>query len=137
VEGSRRKFQNKTGSGTKVQSHYADDLKQGGGVGSSHPNKIGSQQSPGAADTSAASSAGKSTMVEQSPASESSTHMPSLATANNPAALSTTASAVAQALSSSHVRSAKVAELQQSIASGTYTIPASDVAAKLISALLQ
>jgi negative regulator of flagellin synthesis FlgM len=50
--------------------------------------------------------------------------------------VSSTANAVAQALSGSDVRTDKVAALQQSIAAGTYSVPAADVAAKVLSALL-
>jgi anti-sigma28 factor (negative regulator of flagellin synthesis) len=50
--------------------------------------------------------------------------------------LSRTASVAGQALSGSDVRFDKVAALQQSIAAGTYNVPAADVAAKVISALL-
>jgi anti-sigma28 factor (negative regulator of flagellin synthesis) len=39
-------------------------------------------------------------------------------------------------LSGSDVRADKVASLQQSIAAGTYSIPSSDVAAKVLNALL-
>jgi len=52
------------------------------------------------------------------------------------ARVSSTASAVLQALSGSDVRTDKVAALQQSIAAGTYSVPASDVADKVLSALL-
>jgi negative regulator of flagellin synthesis FlgM len=52
------------------------------------------------------------------------------------ATLSTAASAVAQALTGSDVRSDKVAALQESIAAGTYNIPSSAVAAKVLSAML-
>jgi negative regulator of flagellin synthesis FlgM len=50
--------------------------------------------------------------------------------------LSSTASLVGQALSGSDVRADKVSGLQQSIASGTYSVPSSDVAAKVLSTLL-
>jgi anti-sigma28 factor (negative regulator of flagellin synthesis) len=53
------------------------------------------------------------------------------------ATLSAAASAFAQALSGGDVRSGKVAGLQQSILAGTYSVPASDVAAKVLGALLQ
>jgi negative regulator of flagellin synthesis FlgM len=51
--------------------------------------------------------------------------------------LSTVGGVMAQALSGSDVRTEKVAALQQSISAGTYSVPASDVADKIISALLQ
>jgi|GEM_PF-3195357 len=50
--------------------------------------------------------------------------------------LSSTAGLVAQALESSDTRSAKVASLQQAIAAGTYNVPSSDVADKIIQSLL-
>jgi len=54
------------------------------------------------------------------------------------ASLSTVGGVMAQALSESDdVRTDKVAALQQSIAAGTYNVPASAVADKIISALLQ
>lgn len=48
---------------------------------------------------------------------------------------STTSNMVAQASSGSDVRMEKVTALQQAIAAGTYNIPASDVADKLMKAL--
>jgi negative regulator of flagellin synthesis FlgM len=50
--------------------------------------------------------------------------------------LSSTADLVAQALESSDTRSAKVASLQQAIAAGSYSVPSSDVADKIIQSLL-
>lgn len=50
--------------------------------------------------------------------------------------LSSTGGLVAQALDSSDTRSAKVASLQQAIASGTYSVSSSDVADKIIQSLL-
>jgi negative regulator of flagellin synthesis FlgM len=50
--------------------------------------------------------------------------------------LSSTAGLVAQALEGSDTRSAKVASLQQAIAAGTYSVPSSDVADKIIQSLL-
>jgi negative regulator of flagellin synthesis FlgM len=52
------------------------------------------------------------------------------------AELSSTGGLVAQALEGSDVRSAKVASLQQAIASGSYNVPSSDVADKIIQSLL-
>jgi negative regulator of flagellin synthesis FlgM len=51
--------------------------------------------------------------------------------------LSSTGGLVAQALESSDTRSAKVASLQQAIASGTYSVSSSDVADKIIRSLLE
>ena len=52
------------------------------------------------------------------------------------ASVSSAGSAVAQAASGSDVRADKVAALQAAIANGTYNVPASAVADKLISSLL-
>ena len=59
------------------------------------------------------------------------------ASAGDQASLSTSALLMAQALSGSDVRTDRVAALQQSIAAGTYNVSSSDVADKVISALLQ
>jgi len=50
--------------------------------------------------------------------------------------LTSTGGLVAQALESSDTRSAKVASLQQAIASGSYSVSSSDVADKIIQSLL-
>lgn len=102
----------------------------------SYTNGIGTQQFPGAAEAAAASSADRTAKAQQSSASVSSPEMPSTVAAVDQADVSSTAGVVAQALSGSDVRSDKVAALQQAIAAGTYNVPACDVAAKVISALL-
>ncbi len=51
--------------------------------------------------------------------------------------LSSTGGLVAQALESSDVRTAKVAALQQAIVTGTYNVPSSGVADKIIQSLLE
>jgi negative regulator of flagellin synthesis FlgM len=51
--------------------------------------------------------------------------------------LSSTGGLVAQALESSDVRTAKVAALQQAISTGTYNVPSSGVAKKIIQSLLE
>ncbi len=53
------------------------------------------------------------------------------------AVLSVPASLVAQVSDGADVRTEKVASLQQAIASGTYSVPSSDVADKLIHSLLE
>jgi negative regulator of flagellin synthesis FlgM len=50
--------------------------------------------------------------------------------------LSSAGGLVAQALEGSDTRSEKVASLQQAISSGTYNVPSSDVADKIIQSLL-
>ena len=50
--------------------------------------------------------------------------------------LSSTGGIVAQALTGSDIRSAKVASLQQAIAAGNYKVSSSDVADKIIQSLL-
>jgi len=50
--------------------------------------------------------------------------------------LSSTAGLVAQALESSDTRSARVASLQQAISAGSYNVPSSNVADKIIQSLL-
>jgi negative regulator of flagellin synthesis FlgM len=50
--------------------------------------------------------------------------------------LSSTGGLVAQALEGSDTRPAKVAALQQALASGSYNVPSSDVADKIIQSLL-
>ena len=51
--------------------------------------------------------------------------------------LSATAGLVANALEGSDTRSEKVASLQQTIAAGTYNVPSSAVAGKIIQSLLE
>ena len=50
--------------------------------------------------------------------------------------LSSTSTLISQALSTSDVRFDKVSEIQQSIADGTYSVSASDVAGKLLDTLI-
>ncbi len=52
------------------------------------------------------------------------------------ATLSNAASEVSQAMSDGGVRPQKVAEIQSALAAGTYDVPASDVASKLVDAML-
>lgn len=52
------------------------------------------------------------------------------------ASLSSASTLVGQALSGSDVRTAKVSALQQAIASGSYRVPSSAIADKIVSSLL-
>jgi len=108
-----------------------------GGAGLSYTNGIGSpQQVIGAADLSASSSTGRTAKSASDSLSLPSQNGTGNSALNDQATLSSTAAAFTQALSGSDVRADKVASLQQSIAAGTYSIPSSDVAAKVLNALL-
>jgi len=61
----------------------------------------------------------------------------STAEAVDQANVSSTGGLVAQALSTSDVRSDKVASLQAAIASGSYQVSSADVASKIVDSLLQ
>jgi negative regulator of flagellin synthesis FlgM len=63
--------------------------------------------------------------------------LPASAEQTDQARLSSTGGLVAQALEGSDVRVDKVATLQQAIASGSYSVSASDVADKMINSLLE
>jgi flagellar biosynthesis anti-sigma factor FlgM len=109
---------------------------EGGGVGLSYTNGIGSaQQFSGAAEVAASSSANRA--AKTAPASVAEQDGFSGSSPVDDAKLSSTASAVAQALSGGDVRTEKVAALQQSIAAGTYSASAPAVAAKVLSAMLE
>jgi negative regulator of flagellin synthesis FlgM len=77
------------------------------------------------------------TVKSLAPESAAAQDILSSASAGDQASLSTSALLMAQALSGSDVRTDRVAALQQSIAAGTYNVSSSDVADKVISALLQ
>ncbi|HEV2645737.1 MAG TPA: flagellar biosynthesis anti-sigma factor FlgM [Acidobacteriaceae bacterium] len=96
----------------------------------SQMNGIGSsQQFPVTTDFIAVSSAGR---AKGGTAAGTSNAASGLDQAN----VSGTADVVAQALSGSDVRMDRVTSLQNAIAAGTYSVSASDVAAKLLSSLL-
>jgi len=108
---------------------------EGGGVGLNYTNGIGSaQRFPEAIEVAASSSANRSAKLQAGsvPVRDSSGSGIQADQAN----LSASASTVAQALSGSDVRADKVLGLQQSIAAGTYNIPSSVVAAKVLSAMM-
>jgi negative regulator of flagellin synthesis FlgM len=106
----------------------------------SYLNGIGSPQQVFDATEAAAlantSSAAK-TVKSLAPESAAAQDILSSASAVDRTSLSTNAVLMAQALSGSDVRTDRVAALQQSIAAGTYNVSSSDVADKVISALLQ
>ncbi len=109
---------------------------EGGGVGLSYTSGIGSaQQFPEAAEVAASSSANRA--AKTAPASVAEQDELNGSSPVDDARLSSAASAVAQALSGGDVRTGKVAALQQSIVAGTYRVSAPDVAAKVLSTMLQ
>jgi negative regulator of flagellin synthesis FlgM len=75
------------------------------------------------------------TPAETKPVSQSAAPIANVEHADQ-ASLSPTGGLVAHALETSDTRSAKVASLQQAIAAGTYNVPSSDVADKIIQSLL-
>jgi len=60
----------------------------------------------------------------------------SSALGNDRATFSTAASEVSMASADSDVRAGKVAEIQQALATGTYSVPASAVASRMVDAML-
>jgi negative regulator of flagellin synthesis FlgM len=102
---------------------------------------IGSLQqtisSSAAPDTKLVGQVGRSGSV--SPISVSPTNEGSFESADNldQATLSSTGGVVAQALEGSDTRDAKIASLQQAIATGSYSVSSSDVADKIIQSLLE
>jgi flagellar biosynthesis anti-sigma factor FlgM len=107
---------------------------EGGGVGLSYTNGIGSsQQFSVAAEVAATSSANRTAKAAPSSVTGQDGFNGSPV---DEARLSDTASAVAQGLAGGDVRTEKVAALQSSIAAGTYNVSASDVATRVLSALL-
>ena len=102
----------------------------------SYTNGIGAPQlSPGIAEAAASSSTGRT--AKTGSATSAPQNEAGSATRLDEASMSPAANIVAQALSGSDVRTDKVAALQQSITAGTYSVPASDVAAKLLSTLVK
>lgn len=103
----------------------------------SYTNGVGTpQQFPVTSEAVASLSTSRATRTESGPLSVSNQNGPANAAPVDQATLSSTASLVTKALSGSDVRSDKVTALQQSIASGTYNVSPSDVATKVMSALL-
>jgi negative regulator of flagellin synthesis FlgM len=102
-----------------------------------YTNGIGVQQTIDATEVASSAGANRTARTEQGPASQPVQNGWSNASGVDQASLSSTAALVAQALSESDVRTDEVSSLQQSIAAGTYNVPASAVADKLIGTLLQ
>jgi negative regulator of flagellin synthesis FlgM len=96
-------------------------------------NGIGSSQQLPVTTESIATSGAVRTARTDAPAGT-----PTSVSANgvDQASVSGLANVVAQALSGSDVRMDRVTTLQSAIAAGTYNVPASDVAAKLLSSLM-
>jgi negative regulator of flagellin synthesis FlgM len=78
--------------------------------------------------------ASTSTKPAQDAAENSSVHV---SLQEDQASLSSASGVMSQALEGSDVRTAKVAALQQAIASGSYNVSSSDVAEKMIESLLK
>jgi negative regulator of flagellin synthesis FlgM len=116
---------------------------EGGGVGLSYMNGIGSpqqfQQVPNAAEpaASSASQTARTAASEAAAASITGSGVSGNAAPVDQAKLSPAAEMITQMLSGSDVRTGKVAALQQAIAAGTYSVSSSDVADKVISSLLR
>lgn len=103
----------------------------------SYTNGIGVGQPIDATEVASSAGTNRAAKTEQGAGPTPALSGSSSAAGVDQASLSSTAALVAQALSESDVRTDKVASLQQSIAAGTYNVPASAVADKLMSALLQ
>jgi negative regulator of flagellin synthesis FlgM len=94
------------------------------------------QQIASTAEASASASASRTTNVNAGLVQEPGPSALSNAVPVDEATLSSAASIVAQSLTGSDVRTDKIAALQQSIAAGTYNVASSDVAGKVLSALM-
>lgn len=104
----------------------------------SYNNGIGvPQQLPGMAEASASSSTGRATKTESASLSVPAQNDAVGSSPIDDANLSFASNMVGQALAGNDVRTDKVAALQQSITAGTYNVSSSDVAAKVLNALLQ
>jgi negative regulator of flagellin synthesis FlgM len=82
-------------------------------------------------------STNSATETSHAVAKASDTASVSTGTVTDQASVSSTGGLVAQALSTSDVRSDKVAALQTAIASGSYQVPSADVASKIVDSLLR
>jgi len=112
---------------------------EGGGVGLSYTNGIGTpqqfQQVPGAVEAAASSGTNCTSSVEAGAAS-SSAALSRLAPVDE-AKVSAAAGMMAQAMSGSDVRTERVAALQQAIDAGTYSVSSSDVTDRVIGSMLR
>jgi negative regulator of flagellin synthesis FlgM len=101
----------------------------------SYMNGIGSSQPfPSVPNDITSSSAGRLSKADSDASAVSQQSNRGVGTET--ASLSSTAGIVANALSGSDVRMDRVSSLQQAIASGTYNVPASAVAGKMLNALM-
>lgn len=100
---------------------------------------VNPQQVFNAVEAAASTSAYRTTKTEQGsmPAPEAAQAGSMSPGAIDQAEMSAAAGAMAQALTGSDVRTGTVAALQQSISAGTYSVSSSDVAEKLIGAMMQ
>jgi negative regulator of flagellin synthesis FlgM len=114
---------------------------EGGGVGLSYINGIGSPQEfhqvPGTTEATASSSANRTAKTEAGAASALTSGALGNSAPVDEAKVSTAAEMITRALSGSDVRTEKVAALQQAIAAGTYSVSSSDVADKVMGSLLR
>jgi anti-sigma28 factor (negative regulator of flagellin synthesis) len=131
----RREFPNKEGHGTKVVGTCADELVEHGGSELIYMNGIGSSQRlPGVESSIAPSDASK--VVGSNPGTSGATQQSAAGSEAATANLSASAGSLANILSGSDVRTGLVTALSASIGAGTYNVPASSVAGKMLSALL-
>lgn len=111
---------------------------EGGGIDLTYMNGIGSPlRYSGTGGAAALSSANRTEKTEAGSTSVPISAGLSTSAPVDEAKVSTAAEMMARAMSGSDVRTDKVASLQQAIAAGTYSVPSSDVADKVISSLLQ
>jgi len=75
--------------------------------------------------------------TQQSSRANTASPKPATGSTQDETTLSSTGAIVAQALSGSDVRTAKVEALQKSIADGSYNVSSSDVAGKIMDSLLK
>jgi negative regulator of flagellin synthesis FlgM len=101
------------------------------GKQSMNTNGIGNLQTSLLQQTSATQKAATETS-----ASHASHNAAAVSSGSDQTSLSSASTLLAHALTTSDVRADKVASLQQAIGSGSYNVPSSDVADKLLNSLL-